>query len=157
MLIVAIMLCLCQFLGFVAFAWLLKVFLDRKQAEIERRVSSHIRYWIEAPSEDTPSPLARLWESASVVMGRVMAQSIMASLSAEASHAARAANSAADELQGRANPLLGLLSGGKRGRGAAVARLGEMLMAYMSGAPSGSNGHDSGATTSVRDRLRKEA
>jgi phage-related protein len=89
--------------------------------------------WTDQPAPDKPSKLAEVAETLGAVVGSAMARSIMASLSADKSHASRVANGLTDELQGAQNPILGILQGGKRGKGAAIARLGQMILPMLSG------------------------
>lgn len=66
-------------------------------------------------------------EALGAVIGSAAARSLSASINADASHAARAANAAADVMEAQQNPLVSLISGTKRGKGAAMARLAQML------------------------------
>lgn len=153
MILAVILLAVCQVLGFVGLSWFLRLYFDRKQAEIEARITATLKDWMEQPAPDQPSKFAQLVQMAGTVIGSAAAHSIMASLNASDSHAARAANSAADSLQAQTNPLLALLAGGKRGKGAAVLRLAEMLGPLLTGAGrSGDNGH----ATDVAERLKRQ-
>lgn len=126
--------------------------LNVKQAEIEQRAEAVVREWFTPPGEGQPHKAAQVLGSLGEVVGRSAAQSIMASLSADRSHVARAANSAVDEITAAQNPLMGLLSGGKRGKASAVAQLAGLLGPMLSGG----NGQNTGAAVkSVRDRLQK--
>lgn len=127
--------------------------IGREKRLLQERLLAAQHEWFTPPAEGQPHKAAVVLDAAGSVVGAAAARSIMASLSADASHAARAANGMADELQGRANPLLGLLAGGKRGKGAAMMRLAEVLGPMLQGKPSqADNGHDGG---SVRSRLQR--
>lgn len=128
-------------------------YAERLRASYEARLAALLREWGSPGADGGPSQLASLVDAAGTVIGRAAAQSIMASVSASDAHVARVANGLADEVQGRQNPVLGLLAGGRRGKGAAVARLAELLGPLLSSAGSpagevGNNGH-----SSVRDRM----
>jgi hypothetical protein len=71
------------------------------------------------------------------VVGSAAAKSLMASLKQTAGATANVANSVSDQLQAQGNPLLAMLTAGKRGKGAAVLRLAEMLGPMFAG----KNGH----------------
>jgi hypothetical protein len=112
----------------VGLRWL----LSRERERIADSLADLQREWFSAP-EGEPHKAAKVLDAAGSVVGAAAARSIMASLGADASHAARAANGAADILQAQQNPLMALLSGGKRGKGAAVMRLAEMLGPMLGG------------------------
>ena len=129
-------------------------YVGRMRSDYEARLQSVVHSWCDPGSNGAPSRLANVVDAMGTVLGRAAAQSIMASMSASDSHVARVAGGLADEAQGRQNPLLGLLAGGRRGKGAAVARLAELLGPMLMQAGSSSevsgNGHDS-----VRARLQR--
>lgn len=102
--------------------------VDRKQREVEAKIKALAEEWLIATSDKEPSKLAALVDAMGTVVGSAAARSIMASLSASNSQVARVANGLSDELQGAQNPIMALLSGGKRGKGAAVARLTQLLL-----------------------------
>lgn len=151
MLLVAILFGIIQILCCVSFCVFLRWFFNAKQAEVESRLETAFREWVEQPEPGKPSKLAETTAAVGAVIGQAAAQSIMASLNAERSHLARVANGAADELQGQQNPLVALLAGGRRGKGAAVLRLAEML-----GGMVGRN-HNGSSTDgeSVRERFNR--
>ena len=140
--IAAIMVSLAQIMSFVAFGWLLRVWADRKQAEIERRIDTAIRSWVEPPEEGKPSQVALVMQEAGTVIGQAAARSIMATFGAEASHEARVANGASEVLEAQANPLMSFLAGGRRGKGAALQRLTQLVMPLLTKA--GNHGTESG-------------
>lgn len=121
----------------VGVGWL----IGREKRRLSDRLDALQHEWFDHP-EGQPHKAAQVIDAAGAVIGSAAARSIMASLGADASHAARAANGAADMLQAQQNPLLGLLAGGKRGKGAAVMRLAEMLGPMLSG---GGNHNGNGA------------
>lgn len=93
--------------------------------------------------EGKPSKAALFVEMVGDVMGRSMAHSIMASLGSEKGKVARLANSFVEEGQTAQNPLLRLLSGGRRGKGAGLASLVELLVPMLANklqSPSSGNG-----------------
>lgn len=127
MIIAAILLGISQVITTFGACLLLRKFLNAKQAEIEARAERALRDWVESPKEGQPSKLAVMVDAMGAVVGSSAARSLRASLQQEASSVAQVANGAADQLQAQANPLLGILAGGKRGKGAALMRLAEML------------------------------
>lgn len=138
-------LCLCLWLRHI---------LNAKQAEIEEKAEQALRDWVQPQEGNKPSKLAEMLSATGSVIGSAAAQSIMASMSASNSQAARQANGLADEALARKNPALGLLTGGKRGKGAAIMRLGELLGDMFNGAggaPSGNGGNPS--SDDVADRI----
>jgi hypothetical protein len=143
MVMCTILLCVAEIVGFVAFAWLIRMYADRKQAEIERRIDTVIHAWGDPQGEahDQPSKLAQLLDALGAVVGLAAARSIMGALSTQDGHLARQANNLADQVVAQQNPLLGLLSGGRKGKGAALRHLAEVLGPMLMG--SGGN-HKSG-------------
>lgn len=101
----------------------------------KRQLEAQLHSWLEPQGQDRdkPSKLAEALATGGEIIGAAAARSIMASLNADKSHVARVANGLSDELQGQQNPILGLLAGGKRGKGAAIARLGQMLLPMLGG------------------------
>lgn len=143
LIVAAALLGICEIIGFVGFGWLIRQWFESKQAEIERRLADTMQEWLVQPAPDKPSKLAELADAAGTVIGSAAARSIMATVSQSQSAIAHVANGAADQLQGQTNPILGLLQGGKRGKGAAVLRLAQMLgpmLGGLGGGKSGSNG-----------------
>lgn len=142
----------CQALCILGAVFLLKRWAERKQAEIEDRIGAALHAWVDPQGEGKPSKAAEALDAMGAVVGAAAARTIMGSLAAESSHTSRAANTLADIAQGQANPVLGLLSGGKRGKGAALARLAEILGPMLQS--NQGNNHEQGtAGGSVRDRL----
>ena len=123
--------------------------IARERKRISEILEGLQHEWLEH-AEGQPHKLSQVVEAMGVVVGSAAARSIMASLNADASHAARAANIASDGIEAARNPLLGLLSGGKRGKGAAVLRLAELLgpMLGSAGVKGEANNH------SIADRIR---
>lgn len=145
------LLALCNALTVVCVLVAARRYIERKQAQAE----STLRGWIAAQGEnqDKPSKLAEMLAAAGEVIGAAAARSILATVNADKSHVARVANGVVDELQGQQNPLMGLLAGGKRGRGAAIQRLGQMLLPMLGGNNQGAGGNDQG---SIRGRIRNQ-
>lgn len=153
MIFAAILLGVCQIITMLGCVLLLRRLINAKQAEIEERAERALRDWVESPEAGKPSKLAVMLDAAGAVVGSAAARSLMASLKQDASAQAHVANGISDTLQAQQNPVLGLLTGGKRGKGAAVLRLAEMLGPMLAG-----SGKGNGATTegsSVHSRLQK--
>jgi len=130
--------------------------IDQKQADIEAKIAELSATWLEPAGEGKSSRLAEVFDLAGKTVGSAAARSIMQNLKSDEGHVAMVANGLADEIQGKQNPLLGLLAGRKRGKGAAVMKLAEMLgpMIQNMGQGGGSgNGHETGV--SVKGRLNR--
>lgn len=154
--IALVLLAFCQLVALVGIAWYFNRILERKQRILEDLVRSWIQTWLTPPGEGKPHKLAELIAAAGEVIGSSAARSIMASLNADKSHVARAANGIVDEAQAQANPILALLAGSKRGKGAALARLAELIGPALMGASGGLGGAgDNGRKTAVQERLWK--
>jgi hypothetical protein len=119
----------CQIAGAIVAGLLIRRYIARLRSEI----STAIADLVNQPAPDQPSKLAAIIDMAGAVIGSAAARSIMASLSADKSHAANVANGVADKLQAHQNPLLAILAGGKRGKNAGVLRLAEMLGPLLGG------------------------
>jgi len=118
---------LCQISALVCALLLLKYYVEAKQADLERRAQLALREWLEAPEEGKPSKAALLVQAVGEIVGTAAARSLVGTVTAQESHVARGANTAADLLQAQQNPLLALLKGGRRGKGAAMEHLAELL------------------------------
>lgn len=155
--IAAALLGVCEIIGFVCFAWLLRLYFDKKQREIEEQITSTLRVWTEQPEKDKPSRFAELIATIGTVVGQAAAHSIMASLQADKSHAARAANTIADQVIAEQNPVLGLLTGGKKGKGAAIARLAQILGSQLPLMPGvgGNPGGNHSSKSEVQQRMER--
>jgi len=145
-----------QILTMVGVCLFVRRFLNHKQAEMEQKLQAVVREWIEPQGEGRPSKFAALLDVGGGVIGAAAARSIMSALNAEKGHTARAAGDIGDQLQAQANPLLGLLAGGRRGKGAALTRLAEILGPMLTGgaaapAPSGNGQKQMG----MFDRISK--
>lgn len=123
--------------------------IGRERKRINEILEALRHDWLDH-AEGQPHKLSQAIEAMGVVVGSAAARSIMASLNADASHAARAANSASDGIEGARNPILGLLAGGKRGKGAAVLRLAELLGPMLGSA----GGKGEADNHSIADRIR---
>jgi len=139
-----------QCLGFLGFSWLLRRYFDRKQAEIEAKVEAVIRGWVEAPEDGRMSKLGEFLDAVGSIIGRAAAHSIMGALSSQDGKAARLANDLSANAEAKQNPIMALLAGGKRGKGAAVMRLAELLGPMLSRAGGGSDNHGSGASDTFK-------
>ena len=146
MIAAALLLAFCQIVTVFGACLLLRRWINAKQAEIEAKAERALREWIESPKEGEPSKLAVMLDAAGAVVGSAAARSLMASFKQQSSSAAQVANGASDMLQAQQNPLVGLLAGGKRGKGAALLRLAELL-GPMLGGKSGNHSGDSGGSS----------
>jgi len=140
------MLGLCQIVTFAGLSCLFRMWADRKQAEIEQRIDAALHDWCDQPEEGKPSKVALAADAVGETVGAAVAKALMRSLKVDNSHVARVANGLAEEVQAEQNPLLGLLAGGARGKGAAVMKLAGLLGPMLAGRGSsstdtGSNGH----------------
>lgn len=154
MIAAVILLCLCQIVTTFGACLILRRIIDAKQAELERRAEQALQNWItlQGDNKDQPSKLAMMLDGMGAVIGSAAARSLMASLKQSTSAPAQVAGSVSDQLMAQGNPLLAMLTAGKRGKGAAVLKLAEMLGGMM-GKPS-DNGNSAPTGGSVRDRLR---
>lgn len=153
MIFAAVLLGVCQLVTMLGVVLFIRHAFNAKQAELEARAEAKYHEWFDH-QEGKPHKFAEAVNAVGAVIGSAAAQSIMASLSAEKSHAARAANGEADAALGNAVPIMGLLTGGKRGRAAAMMQLMSTLGGLGGGAPSnGDNGKD--GLSDVESRIWK--
>jgi hypothetical protein len=136
-LLTALLLGTVQILTFSAAFLIIRRAINQKQAEIEARIEETVRQWIEPQGEGKMSRLAEILARSGEVVGQAAARTIMTNLYTDKGHAVKAANGLVDEITGAQNPLLGLLQGGKRGKGAAIAKLAELLMPMLQGKQNG--------------------
>jgi hypothetical protein len=156
----------CQICGALVAALLIRRYIARIRADIESKITDSIRDLVSQPAPDQPSKLAQIVDAAGAVIGSAAARSIMASLSADKSHAANVAGGVADQIQAEQNPIMAILTGGKRGKNAGVLRLAQMLGPLLggSGRPpggqlpllGGGNHNDSASAGSVSDRIKRK-
>jgi hypothetical protein len=139
MVLAAILLGICQFASAFTLFLLFRFLMKSKQAELERRFEQAVREWTYQPEPDKPSKLAVLVDSIGAVIGSAAARSLMASVKQDASSVAHVANGLSDQAQAQINPLAALITGGKRGKGAALLRLAEII-GPMLAKQTGSNG-----------------
>jgi hypothetical protein len=139
MIIAAVLLGICQFASAFTLFLLFKYLMESKQRQLERRLGQAIKEWTYQPEPDKPSKLAVLVDSVGAVIGSAAARSLMASMKQGSSSVAQVANGLSDQVQAQINPLAALVSGGKRGKGAALLRLAEIIGPMIS-KQSGSNG-----------------
>jgi len=118
---------ICQIVCVAGLLLAVRRYLERKQATLEARLEAALHDWIDQPAPDQPNKLAMLFDSMGAVIGSAAARSLMASLNQQAGSTANVANGVSDQLQAQSNPIMALLTGGKRGKGAALLRLAEML------------------------------
>jgi hypothetical protein len=143
--VAAILLGICQIITMLGATLLLRHFLNAKQAEIEARLEETVREWTAAQPDDQPSKLAVMLDATGSVIGSAAARSLMASLKQVQSSNAQVANGLSDQLQAEANPILGLLTSGKRGKGAAMMRLASLLGPLLTGKGGTTGNHGSGS------------
>jgi ATP-dependent protease HslVU (ClpYQ) peptidase subunit len=153
MIIAAVLLGICQLASAFTLFLLFKYLIESKQAKLERRLEEALKEWTSQPEPDKPSKVAVLVDSIGAVIGSAAARSLMASVKQQSSSVAQVANGLSDQAQSQINPLAALMSGGKRGKGAALARLTEIIGPMLMG-KSGSNG--SGIGESVPPRRHRE-
>jgi hypothetical protein len=151
--IAATLICICQLVGFYGLSILIRRIIDAKQAELEARAEEALHKWVDLQEGDKPSRFAELLDTGGSVIGAAAARSIMGALHAGNSHAARQANGIAEEIEGNQNPIMGLLAGNKRGKGAALMRLAELLGPMLKGNNGASSAPPDGG--SVRNRLNR--
>jgi hypothetical protein len=117
--------------GFCIFAGIFWLY-HREKRRASLLIEEKLREWFtSAPGE--PHQAAKVLDAAGAVIGHAAARSIMANLSQQAGAVANVANGVSDQLQAQSNPLVGLLTGGKRGKGAAIMRLAELLGPMLQG------------------------
>jgi hypothetical protein len=129
MIVAVILLCLCQIVTTFAAVLMLRRIINAKQAELEWRAEKALQSWIamQGDNKDQPSKLAMMLDGMGAVIGSAAARSLMASLKQSASAPAQVAGGVSDQLMAQGNPILAMLTAGKRGKGAAVLKLAEML------------------------------
>ena len=143
--ICALLLAVCQIITMLGACLLFRRFFNAKQAEIEARAEAALREWVEAP-EGQASKAALLVASMGKVVGDEAARAIMARFKQDASSTAQVANGISEPLLAQQNPIMALLTGGRRGKGSAVMRLAELLGPMLLGGKgqgqAASNGQD---------------
>jgi hypothetical protein len=122
MIIAVILLGVCQIVAMFGVCLLIRMWAERKQEEIERKLNVVIHSWVDSQGEGQPSKLAVVMEAVGALVGAAAAKSIMASVKQQSSSVAQVANGLSDGIEAQQNPLLAML-GGKRGKGSAVSRL----------------------------------
>ena len=126
MLIAVILLGIAQIVAILLVPVLIRRAIDAKQRELQEQAHLLLVDWLNPPAPDKLSKLGEFLQKAGALVGQSAAHSIMASLSADASHAARAANEITETIEAKRNPLA-MLMGGKRGKGAAIQSLLETI------------------------------
>jgi hypothetical protein len=144
MILAAILVCLSEFLAVFCGCLLIRRIFHSEKAELEAKYSKAFHDLVDARQDKDGKPqasqLADMLQVMGAVVGQSVAESFMARANADQSHVARQANLFSDELQGTANPLMGLAFGGKRGKMAAVKQLGMMLQGVFKNNGNGSGG-----------------
>jgi len=148
MLIALALLQICQIATLLTSVLLIRRYVEKKQCQFEEKLADLVT----PPSEGAPSKLSLMIDAMGSVVGSAAARSLLATLQQRNSSVAQVANGQADLIQSQTNPLLTVLTGGKRGKHAAVARLAELLgpMLFKGGPGEGNNGND----RSVYERLK---
>jgi hypothetical protein len=137
-----------QIIALVSIAIIIKrsisSFVLAKQAEIEAKIHDTLYDFVAPQGDGKASKLGDLLANAGLIVGQAAANTIMSNLNASNGHAVRAANDIAGAIDGQSSPLagvLGLLKGGRRGKGAAIGRLAEILGPMLGGgSAAGGNG-----------------
>lgn len=155
MVLAAVLLGICQILSSIILSLLIRHYLKTKTQELEERAEAVLRDWVESPEDGKPSKLALILDSAGAVVGAAAARSIMASMKQQASSVAEVANGISDQIGAQQNPALALLTGGKRGKGAALIRLAEMLGPLFKNGNGASGGTSEIGSHSVRSRIER--
>jgi hypothetical protein len=137
---VIILLGICQILAPFGAFFVLRWYIERKQAEIETRAEAALHQWIDQPAPDKPSKLAETLGMVGAVVGSTAAKSLKQSFTQESTALTQVANGIADPLAAQQNPVMALLGGGKRGKNSAVVRLAELLGPMLSGSGAPKNG-----------------
>jgi hypothetical protein len=149
-----ILLALCTLLAPFGAFFVFRLYLNRKQAEIEGRLEDLARVWLVPPAPDQPHKLAEAVNQVGLIIGSAAARSLLASVKQDASSVAQVANGISDGVEAQHNPLKALISGGKRGKGAALLRLAELIGPMISH-PGGNRQPDNGAS-SVASRIKNQ-
>jgi len=152
MLIAIVLLGICQIAALFSSVFLVRRYVESKQVQFEAKLADLVM----PPSEGKPSKLSLMIDAAGTVVGSAAARSLMATLQQRNSSAAQVANGQADLLQAQANPLVALLTGGKRGKGAAVQRLAELLGPMLFGGQGIKSNGTGVAPVGISDRRENE-
>lgn len=128
--------------GFLALRW----YVDGQRRALMAKVHD-----LTAADGEHPSQLAQFIDLAGETVGRAAARSIMQQIGTANSHAAKAANGMMAEVQPQ-NPLMAMLGGAKRGKGAGIMQLAQILGPMLSGGTP-SNGNSSGESVADRYKL----
>lgn len=121
--------------GFLALRW----YIESQKRAIIARISE-----LTAADGENPSQVAQFIDLAGETVGRAAARAIMQNIGTANSHAAKAANGIMAEVQPQ-NPLLSMLSGAKRGKGAGIMQLAQILGPMLAGSGNHSSGNSSGS------------
>lgn len=95
MILAVILLGICQFVGFVGFCWYLRLYFDRKQAQIVESVNAELAKLVAGEPCQSAAVLNAIGEHIGSVAGRTAKASLMADLS----HVNRNANLDASDAQ----------------------------------------------------------
>ncbi len=142
----------------IAIKWAIDSALTNQKRKIRDEIQEELETlqikWLLPASEGKPSHLAEIFDAAGRTVGTAAAQSIMRSFNAEKSHLSRVANEVGGEIVAEQNPMMGLLAGGKRGKGAAFTKLANMIAPMLANI-NPNHGNNGNGSSSVRDRLNR--
>lgn len=155
MILAIILVGVCQIMAIFCVGFLLRRYVENKQREYAEKIETAIRDLVEPGPDGKPSKLADMLAMMGAVVGSSAARSLRAALQQQQSAVAQVANGAADELQGMDNPLVGLLTGGRRGKNAAVQRLGAMLMQMFGRSVAGAGNGQNELQGSLLSRMQR--
>jgi hypothetical protein len=142
-LIALVLLIVCQITVPIGAAIALRRWAERKQAEIEQRIEAAVHEWTDAPGPGLPSKAAETVSLCGEIIGRSAAKSIKQSFTQESTALTQVTNGIVEPIEAQANPLITLMTGGRRGKNAAIFRLAQIL-GPMLGNKGGGNGAGAG-------------
>jgi len=150
-----ILLGVCQILAPFGAFFVLRWYIERKQTALEEWAEAAVHEWIDQPEPGKPSKVAEMIGMAGGIVGTSAAKSIMFQLNQQNTSVTQVANSIADPLAARQNPLTALLGGGRKGKNAAVLRLAELIGPMLGGGNGQGIPVKSGTDTPMRKQHRE--
>jgi hypothetical protein len=136
-----ILLSVCNLLAPIGAFFMFKRYLDHKQAAVEAQLRAVVLDWIQPTEDGKQSKFAEMLDAGGAIVGRAAAKSIMLQLNQANTSVTQTANGIADPLEAHSNPIAALMSGGKRGKGAALARLAQLLAPMLTGSTGSNSNH----------------
>lgn len=98
MVIAMVCLIVINLIGFIGWAWFLRVLVERKQQQLEQA----IRAFVSSPDENTPSPLAAVTDQVAAVFAARLMQQLLARMNGALGGSAKSENAAAvDAIEGQ--------------------------------------------------------